>query len=178
MLPLILLLAQACVGEIDLQGNPDECAAMWHILDDKANTYEELEYVTKRYISIFKVSSERSRWIKNLNHEGTEPEGFPKNAKWEGPNKTGWIDILNRAEYFIENPGRHPCPKANHFGGPVDGKHADDIVPMCWVRVDCGKGFVQAYYRRPSKPCTVKAADVRRAFSKADRPVRSKNSGG
>lgn len=166
MVYLALLLAQACVGEIDLQGNPEECAAMWHILLNKPTP---IEYVIPRYISIFKVDTSRAKWVRGLNREGTVPEGFPETVSWEGQNRDGWRAILDKADAFVRNPGEHPCPRANQFGGPVDGRHADDFVPKCWKRIRCGEGFVQAYYFRPPGGCKVRASDVREAFnSKGD----------
>lgn len=163
MLPLVLLLAQACVGEINLQGDPDECVVMWHILKAKP---APLEYVIPKYISIYKIDSTRSRWIQNLNLKSQKPDGFPENAKWQGRNQKGWRRILTRAQKFVNDPGSHPCPMANQFGGPVDGVHADDFVPTCWKKVSCGEGFVQAYYHRPAGGCKVSASDVRKAFNR------------
>lgn len=163
MLPLVLLLAQACVGEIDLQGDPEECAVMWHILDEKPGS---LEKVTRAYISIFKTDTSRSRWIRNLRLDRQKPHGFPSDkARWEGSNERGWDRILLHALHFVMVAQDHPCPKANQFGGPVDGRHADDHVPWCWKRVSCGEGFAQAYYHRPAGGCEVKTVPASAVIS-------------
>lgn len=147
----VLTLAQACVGEVDFE-DPTECWLMWHINADLAQARSKhLVEQLRAYNSAFKVMTPRTLWVLELNLEGEKPIHWSPHApSWErlAPR---WQQIVDMARDFVEDPGRHPCPSANAYGGScLDPKGACDHAPTCWVQVVCHsnrqKPFRQAYY--------------------------------
>lgn len=158
---LALVLAKAGVAEIDLRGADGEYELMWHILRAKVSSPGMLGVLAQRYNSIFKkdgrgrylVRTDRARWVRDLRADASEPEGWPKDAaSWDRWPRDAWLEVLQRAEDFVNDPGRHPCPRATHYGGRCDdNKYACDELPPCCKRVWCGKP--KAYYAQAYHDC-------------------------
>lgn len=151
----VLTLAQQCVGEVGFN-SPQECWLMWHI--NAANARARAKRVPdwhlvdqlRRYNSIFKVNTPRSRWITQLSLTGEPPNAWVKDGpSWEGVAPF-WNRIVMLARRFLNEPGRKPC-KANAYGGNcADPKGACDPAPKCWTQVVCHSPkqtpYAQAYY--------------------------------
>ena len=153
-LALALLIGQACVAEVSLTDNTKECRQMWGTLWEKPG---DLEWRVKNYNTLFKLQRQHrvpddKRWILLLTADLKEPEHWPaKYGRWDGSgHQKRWAAILKAAERFVKRP-RGPLCAADHYGGPVDGLHADDETPDCWKRVCDKQGFQQAYYTVPLK---------------------------
>lgn len=162
MIPIILLLARMCVAEAGFTENLVECELMWHVMDNKPG---ELRTNIVSYNTWFKSAKAQAArpYIANLHDAGRwgRPVGLPSDWSWKhlGPK---WVAILEAAEEFYLTQPPHPCPAANHYGGRLNGKHADDKPPHCWVRVWCGRPksfFEQAYWR--SRSCKGRTLQAR-----------------
>lgn len=156
----VLTLAQQCVGEIDYVSE-SECWLMWHInarlteLRQKRDHEWQLVDQLRAYNSPFKVQTSRSTWVLELNLEGDKPPHWPNTSSWERA-RPHWLALVERAREFLRDPGRHPCPAANSYGGrcegdkPATANGACDKTPSCWVQVVCHssrqKPYAQAYY--------------------------------
>ena|SRR6185295_4539898 len=156
----VLTLAQQCVGEIDYVSE-SECWLMWHInasltrAKQKQDPDWHLVDQLRAYNSAFKVETARTAWVRELNLEGTKPLHWSNTASWDRA-RPRWLALLERARDFLEEPGRHPCPSANAYGGrcegdkPANANGACDKAPSCWVQVVCHsrkqRPFAQAYY--------------------------------
>lgn len=157
-----LTLAQQCVAEIDFS-NPDECWLMWHVNQELAEKRAEREPdwhlvdQLRAYNSGFKVKTPRTTWVMELNLEGRKPEHWPEGVDW-GRYALRWMHIVERAWEFMDDPGRHPCPSVNGYGGECyrNPNGACDRAPWCWIQVVCHKSgqkpFAQAYYQ--TKRCS------------------------
>lgn len=148
-----VVLARGCVAEISIQPTGRECRIMWHILLDKVDgELDRIVGLMRRYNTLFKRAAVRP-WVLRLDDSGDAPLGWPVSWRWTGRHDRWWATMLQDARDFEQKPGRHPCPHANHYGGtPGDKLHADDPVPSCWRRIDCGQ-TAQAYWRRPNGGC-------------------------
>lgn len=168
--PTYVVLAQQCIGEIGFTGRDEECIHMWAVLDEKASNEVELVAVVKKYNSVFKVKSRRSKWVLGLNYLAGKPKYWPSNISWER-HRNIWIRKMKLANSWLQNRV-HPCPEANHYGGRCDDKsNTCDPPPPCWKRIWCGhekEFFAQAYYHRPAGGCykaTVRAYDVKKSYA-------------
>ncbi len=128
----MLLLAQTCVAEIDLQDSPAECNAMWEINQLRARRRGvTLEQHTLDYNAYWKVPHTSRRWIGELDFGDAPPEHWPRNRSWP-KERPRWAMYLQEAELFVALGDLRPlvCPGAHNYGGiPDDGLHADD--PPC-----------------------------------------------
>ena len=152
----VLTLAQQCVGEIDFT-SPAECLTMWHINADLAEKKAQrdpswhLVDQLRAYNSAFKVLTPRTEWVLELNLQGGKPAHWSDHAPSWARMLPRWQMIVEMAREFLEEPGRHPCPSANAYGGScLDPRGACDHAPKCWVQVQCHSNrqppFRQAYY--------------------------------
>ena len=165
---MAVLLGQQCVAEISLSPRLQaprrqrllqklrECDLMWHILASKVEYDEQrLRKLVARYNTLFKRRSSVRAWVFELDAGAAEPPSWSQGS-WER-HRDMWETILTHARSFLEDPGAHPCPSANHFGGRCDDDdHACDPVPVCWQRQWCGRApeyWSQAYWRRPPGGC-------------------------
>jgi hypothetical protein len=151
---LILILAQLCVAEIGFPEDPpmvDECQIMWVINDERAGRWRQqgrpettILEVTRLYNSFLKCAGRkcdtpRMKWVRDLDHAGIKPRGWPTNIQWRAPRHQGaWFYVLERAEHWLKNGRRWPrscgtnCRRATQYGGEMDEPRA------CWTQVDCG----------------------------------------
>ncbi len=160
MIELILLLAQTCVAEIDLQDKPVECVVMWEInarnADRRGRTLAEQ---TRAFNAYWKNTHNGRRWIAELDTAPEPPEHWPSRRNWER-ERPKWDQYLEAAERFVierfKGTYTPVCRAANSYGGiPDDGKHADDPAPCARAeRVSCLEGERQAYWN--TKPCRIK----------------------
>jgi hypothetical protein len=139
-----------------LQQKLQECRQMWHVLGAKVDYQPQaLWQLVPSYNALWKRKGTNRSWIFNLLSLDTAPEGWPQNLNW-GRYAPISAAMYRAAQAFVRDPGRHPCPKANHFGGRCDdSNHACDTTPSCWSRQWCGKPhnwWSQAYWHRPG-PC-------------------------
>jgi hypothetical protein len=104
----------------------------WESRVEKDPEWTFLDQV-KRYCAGMrgKVRASRHVWVRALNPEGIEPEGWPSNAKW-GNYKPAWEKVLRLSNAWIKGNVKDPCPSASHWGGAMDppGKS--------WKAVNCG----------------------------------------
>jgi len=158
MLELVLLLAHTCVAEIDLQDSADECVVMWSIAERKAEQRGiELGRQVRAHGAYWRnPRAQRARpWIPQLGAHGVKPADWPRRRSWrrELPKWHRYVDAAERfaVEHFKGTPHPLRC-SADDFGGPVDGKHADDAAPCAGaVAVECLPGARQAYWN--TGPC-------------------------
>lgn len=148
----VLTLAQACVAELGFRAL-DECWLQWHInADQGASVGVSAAAQSRLYNSILRKSSagewlvqtRRAKWVRGLNFALDKPPHFV------GPWRTYrhlWQAILTEARRFLQDPGSHPCPDADHYGGDCEDEYgACDKVPACWTRVHCNPSYRQAYW--------------------------------
>lgn len=165
---LALLYGQQCVAEISLalrqkvakpqrvRNKIEECNLMWSILRDRADRAGVSEpWMIRQYNTLFKREDSWRHYILHLTPTTMQPERWPSTMDWQ-VYRTTWSRIYASAQKFVAVGTRHPCPKANHFGGRCDDDdHACDERP-CWERQWCGRPkewFAQAYYKaRACKP--------------------------
>jgi hypothetical protein len=90
-------------------------------------------------------------WIKDLRLTNTPPATWPFGRSWPRA-EARWSRYIVAAHKFAAEHARgqshgHVCPLADTYGGPVDGRHADDEAP-CYgaVVVPCLRGAKQAYW--------------------------------
>lgn len=75
----------------------------------------------------------RQRWLRSLNPEGTQPDGWPTQASWRN-HLPLWQKALARARAWGEGTLRDPCKgRAWHWGGSIDSPRGR------MVRVECGE---------------------------------------
>ncbi len=181
MLELVLLLAQTCVAEIDLQERPDECPIMWEVNAYHAERRRiSIAQQTREFNAYWKVEHTSRAWIGALALDpDAEPAGWPVErgrwARW-APR---WAAYLQAATKYVgalppsvaapvcRYDGRPRRLAADTYGGtPDDGKHADDPKPCAQARrVRCLPGELQAYWnsakcrlaRRRSRPRAIPA---------------------
>ncbi len=177
-------LGQQCVAEISLSPRVQvpksqwrrqklqECRLMWHILGVKVDYQPKALFeLVARYNSLWKRPEQRP-WVLALGPALRAPAGWPEQLRWSH-YRPMWSAVHAAAQAFSQDPGQHPCPRANHFGGRCDdADHACDRAPACWLRQWCGQPpnwWSQAYWYRPG-PCpeTIDAQDVIRQSSNLD----------
>ena len=157
MLELVLLLAQTCVAEIDLQKNTKECEVMWAVNSREADRRGvSLTKHTRQFNAFWDPRTKVQRlWIEGLGFTGLEPEHWPKNRSWEREAHR-WEAYLTASALFVDSLKYEQdltCRMANDYGGdPDDGKYADDYAPCPQaVRVKCLRREHQAYWN--TRPC-------------------------
>ncbi len=161
MIELVLLLAQTCVAEIDLQNDPRECVEMWAINEAHAERRNiTLAEQTRQYNAFWRrPAARRGRpWIEQLTTQDRPPKDWPTRRSWkrESPLWFGYVVAAEKfaVEHFRGSPRVSACVAAgaDHYGGPVDGKHADDAAPCAFARaVQCVDGARQVYWN--TGPC-------------------------
>jgi len=145
-----LTLARSCVAEIGLEGRTDECNVMWHVLLAKAGTPHAAGDLSRRYNALFRHGAAHPRaWVLRLREDGQQPDGWPRRLSWKRW-RWSWFEKLHAAHAFVADPGAHPCPRAEQYGGRCDdSRHACDKPKPHWHREWCGKPrghFAQAYW--------------------------------
>lgn len=62
----------------------------------------------------------RQRWVRELPADGeTRPEHWPDTASWER-HAPRWRRVLQLVDEWAAGEHPDPCPRARHFGGPMD----------------------------------------------------------
>jgi hypothetical protein len=161
-LALVLLLAQTCAAEIDLQPKPDECFEMFGINSyNAARKRITVAQQTRRFNAYWKVEHTTKAWIGALSLDSTKaPAGFPaRRGAWAGSKwSKRWARYVVAATRFVErNRGTAVmCTDvksgaelaATDYGGtPGDGVYADDDAPCPEARrLSCIEGEKQAYW--------------------------------
>lgn len=149
---LILLLAQTCAAEIDLQKAPDECYIMWEVNARLAKRRGvDLATQTLQYSAYWRSKSDTRLWIRELGLAAERPKSWPSERSWkrEAPK---WRAYCAAAADFVKQviagSYRARCRRAYGYGGiPDDGLHADDPAPCALAkRVICMPGELQAYW--------------------------------
>lgn len=165
---LALQLGWQCVAEVSLaprlqvpraqriRQKVSECRMMWHVLGAKVDYRPaDLYELVPSYTALWRRVETSRAWIFSLEPLGRQPIGWPDKLSWP-VYQPMWDLVYAKAQAFVDEPGRHPCPAANHFGGRCDDTdHACDTPPSCWSRQWCGKPpnwWSQAYWHRPG-PC-------------------------
>lgn len=78
--------------------------------------------MVERYCSAFggEAHTPRQQWLRELPADGeTKPEHWPDNASWDR-HATRWRKVLELVDEWAAGEHPDPCPRARHFGGPMD----------------------------------------------------------
>lgn len=135
-------LARSFVAEVGWRAERD-WAAMAHVHQRRAERRRvPLERQVREYCSIYRVRTQRARWVLSLSDQMRPPQHWPaERASWHR-HRAWWQRALDAAAAFLHAPQRvrDPCRgRADHFGGPMDRPSP------AWSRVDCGRTR-QLYY--------------------------------
>jgi hypothetical protein len=145
-----LVLARSMVAEANWRSPSDHVAIAYVIQKRSAARARasgvSLEGTALQYVSAFKVENARTRWVRALNLDAVEPEGWPARLSWTR-HRPLWLEVLERARAFLRGELVDPCRGlADHWGGPMD------VAPPHWVRLDCGDTLNTFYSVRPLRP--------------------------
>lgn len=138
-----VVLARAAVGECGWL-LPDCEAALWHtllrrtvmVLRRQRPAYT-LQRMVLKYCAVFRGKHQGRRvWIRLLQPDGEQPNGWPARSQWE-KHRPWWNDVYARAGDFLAGKVKDPCKgKPIHTGGLVDRARMN---PEDWQEVDCGR---------------------------------------
>jgi hypothetical protein len=137
-------LARICVSEAGWDRGPD-CPAILEVLRDRSRKMRITLLGAMRAYSgrtFDRARTDARRWIADLQWHAGRPEGWPRNANWEGRYRNSWQDMLLYAGQLLGSDD-HPCKAdphhwaAPHFRRPFD---------LGWERVDCGE-TANAFWR-------------------------------
>ncbi len=169
MAEIALALVIACHGELGYPETADECHLESHINAAKVGYRPEATArQVKRYNTVWKRKGRR--WLMDTHHaraarsvtlDCARPSGLRAKLSWNRrmvgksySRRDSCLAIVAAVWAFLEAPGRHPCPKASHYGGAMDQP------PACAVRVDCGETSQRYYHYRRCRPGLTVPASV------------------
>lgn len=89
-----------------------------------------------KYCAVFRGKYQGRRvWIRALQPDGAQPNGWPGRSKWD-VHRPWWDRIYQRAGAFLSGEVKDRCKgKPIHTGGPRDRARMN---PADWRMVDCG----------------------------------------
>lgn len=123
----VLMLAQSFIAEAGWLAEIDH-AAIGHVLkyhrERRGVSYERQ---ISDYVSVFRtmkdgsylVNTDRAKWVRELNFEGTQPMHWPSKVVWS-EHRDWWFATINRARAFLVGKLRNPCPGAKDWGSADD----------------------------------------------------------
>lgn len=134
-------LARCLVAE----GPPSDWVAIAHVLVKRSQAVGVVpSEMARRYCSMFKVDTPRTRWLRQLKWDSLErPDSFPPQL-W-GRYKLQWQRACHVALLVAAGVLPDPCPTAWHFGSLQDGR------PRRTDPVSCGATRSQ-FWSRPKGP--------------------------
>jgi hypothetical protein len=159
----LLVLVHACHGEIDFPDPKDvgECVLMWHVQAAKvgytgakdSSRLPALIKQVRRYNSIFKIRSDRQRWVLEIDLDCGRPANLT-GLRWDWrmehrpySRAASCRAVVEAARAFLDKPGQHPRPRATHYGGDCRTKRgACDPPPACATRIRTRRSYRQVYY--------------------------------
>ena len=134
-------LARCLVAE----GPPSDWVAIAHVLVKRSQAVGVVpSEMARRYCSMFKVDTPRTRWLRQLKWDsGERPDSFPPQL-W-GRYKLQWQRACHVALLVAAGVLPDPCPTAWHFGSLQDGR------PARTQAVSCG-ATRSRFWSRPKGP--------------------------
>jgi len=148
--PTVLVLARICVSEAGWEGQRD-CQGIFQVLRNVRRNNETFLGVMRRASRVvsemWEPTTDRHRWLVNLDLEGTRPDGFPTEADWERHYRHRWMKVLEYARALLEGEiYAHPCQGAViAWGGKMDDYLA---LRRNLIRAECGD-TQNTFWKRP-----------------------------
>jgi hypothetical protein len=97
-------------------------AKRYHLFQTRGRNITFL-WMTRTYCSgmkpTLKVLSERQKWSRDINLAGDQPAHWPKKLSWK-KHKKYWLRTVEALDIWVRGGYIDPCPKAIHWGGPMD----------------------------------------------------------
>lgn len=113
----VLLQARACYGEA--QAHLEACTAMAHVHRKRALLRGVSFATAVRYSRAVRNPPRHRRWVLLLHPGLRAPAGWPSGQNWSYAQPR-FRAVYEHVERFFRAPVADPCPRALHYGGPMD----------------------------------------------------------
>lgn len=136
-----LALARICASETGLTGAPEECGAIYEVLQDRMRRqhWTFLSAARRYSSSVFDTARTDPRaWVTDLSPHGRQPRGWPVAfVSWSSYGRPRWQSLYETAGRVIAGEVRHDCEMPPHFWGMRTGIDRERAVRFGWQEVAC-----------------------------------------
>lgn len=147
-IPDALALARVCASEGGLLVAEHECAAIAAVLRSRCPECSLATSARAYSGRVFDLTRDDPRaWVAHLREDGREPARWSVLASWSA-HRANWLRILEAAERIVRGELTASC-EPHHWGASY-GIDLERALRAGWLRVDCGEGVRNLFWRRPS----------------------------